>query len=206
MKFRCAYCKHEMGEKPLGICPACGRGLKIPDPFRVVRFRDRRKKRERIQRESEMKKQILTTRAVYFNPRFMVMVALLLVALTGGAFLFMTGRRPPVDRKPVAKINKTFDELNILRIALEDFRKDCERYPTTEEGLAALIKNPGHRDWYGPYVTLVKPDPWYRRYVYEWTNRQVVLLSLGPDGVRGTADDLQPTNTNGIFVRPPPLP
>jgi general secretion pathway protein G len=153
-----------------------------------------------------MKKQILTTRAVYFNPRFMVMVALLLVALTGGAFLFMTGRRPPVDRKPVAKINKTFDELNILRIALEDFRKDCERYPTTEEGLAALIKNPGHRDWYGPYVTLVKPDPWYRRYVYEWTNRQVVLLSLGPDGVRGTADDLQPTNTNGIFVRPPPLP
>jgi hypothetical protein len=35
-------------------------------------------------------------------------------------------------------------------------------------------------------------DPWKHSYVYEPTNDPPVLLSLGPDGVRGTADDILP--------------
>lgn len=75
---------------------------------------------------------------------------------------------------------------------MEDFRQDCGHYPDERSGLMSLINNPGLNSWRGPYVTLVKPDPWHRRYVYELDDGKPLLLSIGPDGRRGTADDLQP--------------
>ena len=49
-----------------------------------------------------------------------------------------------------------------LKAALEEFRKDCGRYPTTKEGLSALVECPaGIRGWKGPYVRDRVPcDPW----------------------------------------------
>ena len=45
------------------------------------------------------------------------------------------------------------------------------------------------------------PDPWKRPYVYEpQTNAHPVVLSLGPDGIRGTADDVIPAD--GLFDKP----
>jgi len=81
-------------------------------------------------------------------------------------------------------------ELDVLRIAVERFRRDCGRYPETSEGLMALIKNPGIAVWKGPYVSLVKPDPWRNSYCYRLVSGHVVLVSRGPDGVMNTVDDL----------------
>jgi hypothetical protein len=45
------------------------------------------------------------------------------------------------------------------------------------------------------------PDPWKRPYVYELqTNGVPVVLSLGPDGLRGTADDVMPSEE--LFEKP----
>ena len=58
--------------------------------------------------------------------------------------------------------------------------------------------------WLGPYAgswgTII-PDPWKRPYIYEpQTNGPPVVLSLGADGVRGTADDVMPDAA--LFEKP----
>jgi general secretion pathway protein G len=70
------------------------------------------------------------------------------------------------------------------------FREDCGRYPTTTEGLAALITRPTgipEGRWHGPYFDHIPKDPWGHDYVYRCpgihnTNR-FDLYSCGPDGV-----------------------
>ncbi|MCX7590109.1 MAG: type II secretion system protein GspG [Kiritimatiellae bacterium] len=81
-------------------------------------------------------------------------------------------------------------ELYVLRTALELFRRDCGRYPSREEGLPALVRNPGVSTWKGPYITLLKPDPWRTWYHYELVQQRVVLFSHGPDRLPRTADDI----------------
>jgi general secretion pathway protein G len=79
--------------------------------------------------------------------------------------------------------------------ALESFAFDVGRYPTTEEGLQALISNPGNLEsWKGPYLTKALPmDPWGKPYIYRYPgthNNEFDLLSCGPDGVEGGEDDV----------------
>lgn len=81
-------------------------------------------------------------------------------------------------------------ELGVLRTALEWFGSTCGRYPTTEEGLWALVRDPGVPGWKGYYVESLYPDPWQRHYQYRFTNETVILFSLGRDGLAGTADDI----------------
>ena len=59
-------------------------------------------------------------------------------------------------------------------IALRALQADCGRYPTTEEGLGALIERPPAipaTQWHGPYVVswwkTIPFDPWHRRYIYK---------------------------------------
>lgn len=77
-----------------------------------------------------------------------------------------------------------------LRKALDTFRLDLGRYPSTEEGLAALTKRPteGGDRWAGPYLSKPAPlDPWGHPYQYTvpGTNGDYQLLSLGKDGRPG---------------------
>ena len=94
-----------------------------------------------------------------------------------------------------------------LAEALGRYKFHCGVYPTAEEGLEALVlKQSRHAGWVGPYISspnftpTLLPDPWKRPYVYEPTNEPPVVLSLGPDGVRGTADDIAPDPT--LFAKP----
>ncbi len=86
----------------------------------------------------------------------------------------------------------------IFPAALEDFRRDVDRYPTQEEGLVALVSPPPaiRSVWRGPYLkgaNAIPPDPWLRPYVYRTPSRvkgkSYDLLCLGPDGVE-TPDDV----------------
>ncbi|HON00956.1 MAG TPA: type II secretion system major pseudopilin GspG [Acidobacteriota bacterium] len=80
-------------------------------------------------------------------------------------------------------------QIDQLEGALGLFRFDVGRYPTTAEGLAALLENPGLDNWAGPYLdksTLPK-DPWGREYQYRspGLHGDFDLFSLGADGVEG---------------------
>jgi len=85
------------------------------------------------------------------------------------------------------KIAKT--QIELLGVALDAFRLDVGRYPTTEEGLKALIENPGIEGWDGPYLRKRKVplDPWKRAYIYRCPGEhgEYDLYSLGSDGKPG---------------------
>lgn len=72
--------------------------------------------------------------------------------------------------------------------AMELFKLDVGRYPTTEEGLEALAKRPASvtSGWSGPYLKGTLPtDPWGKPYHYQSVNGAIEILSLGADGAAG---------------------
>jgi general secretion pathway protein G len=73
--------------------------------------------------------------------------------------------------------------------ALEQYRIDTGRYPTTEQGLQALVTKPANMNkWDGPYLAKVLPqDPWGNGYVYvaPGEHGDVDISSLGRDGRPG---------------------
>ena len=80
-------------------------------------------------------------------------------------------------------------QIELLGTALDEFRLDNGRYPTTSEGLNALReKPPGLESWAGPYLPKPVPkDPWGHEYVYKCPGEHgdYDLLSLGRDGREG---------------------
>jgi general secretion pathway protein G len=73
--------------------------------------------------------------------------------------------------------------------AMELFKLDVGRFPTSEEGLDALAKRPASvtSGWSGPYLKGTLPaDPWGKPYHYQLApNGTVEILSLGADGAPG---------------------
>lgn len=80
-----------------------------------------------------------------------------------------------------------------LEKALDQFRLDVGRYPTTEEGLGALNSAPaGLNKWDGPYLRKGVPlDPWEHAYQYRSPGEHgdFDLFSLGKDGQPGGSDE-----------------
>jgi general secretion pathway protein G len=93
-------------------------------------------------------------------------------------------------------------QFSICAVALDALRDDCGRFPTTEEGLAALCIRPaaiGETKWRGPYLSPPIPlDPWGHAYVYRCpgvhNTNGFDIYSCGPDGVSKSggedADDI----------------
>lgn len=87
-----------------------------------------------------------------------------------------------------------------LNGALEMFRMNVGRYPTTEEGLRALVEPPDDEEaaarWRGPYVKdpSTLKDAWGRDFIYEspgtYNEDGYDLSSPGRDGQPGTDDDI----------------
>jgi general secretion pathway protein G len=70
-----------------------------------------------------------------------------------------------------AKVDTARIQMNGLSTALDLFLVDIGRYPTQQEGLEALVANPGQlANWHGPYVkaTTVPLDPWGHPYQYRF--------------------------------------
>ena len=95
-------------------------------------------------------------------------------------------------------------QIEMLGAALDAYRLDNGRYPTSEQGLAALwtqpTSEPRPANWRGPYLRKDVPlDPWNHPYLYKQPAEQsrsgYDLLSLGADGQPGgTADDADITS------------
>jgi general secretion pathway protein G len=80
-------------------------------------------------------------------------------------------------------------QIDALGKALDQFRIDTGSYPTSEQGLEALNKNPGNNPkWAGPYLKKSVPnDPWDKPYLYKspGEHSDYDLYSLGKDGQQG---------------------
>ncbi len=88
-----------------------------------------------------------------------------------------------------AKQKSAKAQIELFGTALDAFRLDVGRYPTTEEGLKALREKPaGLEAWKGPYLQKEIPmDPWGRPYLYKspGDHGEYDLFSYGLDGVEG---------------------
>lgn len=89
-----------------------------------------------------------------------------------------------------AQRKTTKNQLSNLSTALDSFRLDFGRYPTTEEGLKILsVKKSTLKKWNGPYlVKKLKADAWDNPYVYKTPGKdgnEYELLSYGADGKEG---------------------
>lgn len=100
------------------------------------------------------------------------------------------------NRTEDAKKAAAKQDISGTATALDTFEVDNGRYPTSDEGLAALSNPPSNMtNWHGPYIA--KPivnDPWGHPYVYRFPGshnpRGFDLFSTGPDGQEGGGDDI----------------
>jgi len=80
-------------------------------------------------------------------------------------------------------------QIDALEKALDQYRLDTGHYPSTEQGLTALMQRPQNEPkWNGPYLRKSVPlDPWGRAYQYRAPGEKgdFDLLSLGKDGAPG---------------------
>ena len=75
--------------------------------------------------------------------------------------------------------------------ALQLYRVHMNKYPSTEQGLMALVENPGSKRWRGPYLDKKQlQDPWQMEFQYTSNGRTFEISSAGIDQEFGTAEDL----------------
>jgi general secretion pathway protein G len=110
---------------------------------------------------------------------------------------FLAGTVGPNLFSRVAQSRKTTarNQMEIFELALDNYRLDNGRYPTSQQGLEALVEQPTSspvpKNWNGPYLEdrKIPQDPWGNDYQYEFpgdNNQQKYdLWSWGADGERG---------------------
>lgn len=96
-----------------------------------------------------------------------------------------------LDRPEQARRMKAKVQIRSFQSALSFFKTDTGRFPTTSEGLQALVTDPGVRGWkQGGYLEQrqMPLDPWGNRYLYLCpgrNERDYDIVSLGKDGEVG---------------------
>jgi general secretion pathway protein G len=119
-----------------------------------------------------------------------VLIAIALLAAIAGLLVSNLDRILGGGREQVAQL---FVE-ETLETPLTAYRVNMGRYPSTEDGLEALLKKPSDEavNWRGPYVKKINPDPWGTPYQYRYPGEHneaaFDLWSLGPDGVESEDD------------------
>jgi len=117
------------------------------------------------------------------------LIELLVVVIILGLLAALVGPRL-LGRVGQSKQTAAQAQIELFSAALDHFRLDAGRYPTTEEGLKVLIAKPlTVEDWRGPYLKKEIPeDPWGHPYLYRSPGeegREYELISYGADGQPG---------------------
>jgi general secretion pathway protein G len=125
------------------------------------------------------------------------LIELLVVIIVLGLLAALVGPRI-IGRVSEAKTATARTQIELLGLALDNYRLDSGAYPTTEQGLEALQQKPTREpipaNWKGPYLRkALPPDPWGRPYIYqapgEHNRAGYDLATLGRDGQPGGVDE-----------------
>jgi general secretion pathway protein G len=121
------------------------------------------------------------------NQGFTLLELLVVMVIIGLLAGYVAPRYFAQIGKSEVKVAKA--QIDALEKALETYRFDVGRYPTTEQGLDALNKAPaGVAKWNGPYLKkALPPDPWGQAYIYKQPgdHGDFDIISLGRDGKPG---------------------
>jgi general secretion pathway protein G len=125
-----------------------------------------------------------------------ILVTLAIIGLLAGLAISNSDKIFGQSQETVARIFVR----DSLRTAFVRYRMDMGDYPTTAEGLAALIAAPANKadQWHGPYIETpgnrAPVDPWGEAYHYRYPGTKnkggYDLYSVGPDKADGTEDDI----------------
>jgi len=115
---------------------------------------------------------------------FTLIELLVVMVIIGLLAAFVAPRFFGQEKK--AKQRGAKGQIALLESAVDTYRLDVGRYPTTEQGLEALRERPDGIDtWDGPYLRKELPvDPWGNPYVYESPSEHgdFAIMSYGADG------------------------
>jgi general secretion pathway protein G len=117
-----------------------------------------------------------------------LMLVMVILVILSSLVAPMLGKQGNKARVAAAKT-----DLRTYSLALNAFQMDCGRFPTMEEGLSALLSAPEDaQTWEGPYIEVLRNDPWGRAYVYLAPGTHFPtsfdLYSLGGDATAETDD------------------
>lgn len=97
-----------------------------------------------------------------------------------------------LGRTDDARITKAKNDIKALESALELYKLDNYTYPTTDQGLEALVTKPSAEpapaNWKdGGYIKHLSKDPWQRDYLYQspGEHSEIDIYTLGADGLEG---------------------
>ncbi|GMT43475.1 MAG TPA: type II secretion system protein GspG [Deltaproteobacteria bacterium] len=124
---------------------------------------------------------------------FTLLELMIVVIILGILATFLV---PKIIHKPdEARVVKAKSDIKAIELSLKMYKLDNGNYPTTEQGLKALIEKPEEppvpNNWKeGGYLDTnsVPPDPWGNAYIYRSpgdNGRDYEIISLGADGKEG---------------------
>lgn len=122
------------------------------------------------------------------NDRGMTLIEIMIViAIIAGLMAVLGGNVMSALEK--SKVSNTKISMKQVQKALDQYNLACGTYPTTDQGLGALLKDPGKdvcQNWGEPYLKEKElKDAWNRVMQYESDGAKMTLRSLGKDGKEG---------------------
>jgi len=121
--------------------------------------------------------------------RGFTLIEILVVVMILGLLISLAAPRI-MGRTDEARVVKAKADMRAIEQGLNLYRLDSGIYPTTEQGLSALVEEPRTgeppRDWRPEgYMERVPLDPWNHEYLYASDGKTYTLQSLGADGQEG---------------------
>jgi general secretion pathway protein G len=100
-----------------------------------------------------------------------------------------------MDRPEQARITAAKNDIRAIKSALDMYKLDNHKYPSTDQGLDALVEEPSGdpqpKNW-NKYLDRLPQDPWGNPYQYlnPGKHGDIDIFSYGPDGQQGGGDDI----------------
>ncbi len=92
-----------------------------------------------------------------------------------------------IGRTDEARVTKAKADIKAIEESMNMFKLDNGFYPSSAEGIGALVQAPPRAKRFNPdgYLPKIPQDPWGNEYVFASDGRNILIASMGADGVEG---------------------
>lgn len=132
---------------------------------------------------------------------FTLIEVMVVLAIIGGMLALVASN--VIGNAGEARVKTTKSQIKLIENALDLYKLDNYTYPTTEQGLEALIEKPSGspepKNWKsGGYLkgNKLPQDAWGNEFIYFYESGSYEILSLGADGQEGGEDELADISSN----------